>query len=48
MEQEVRALLEEHVGDRMALLTQIEASCARQARRPTPEEVDEWIDAGRE
>lgn len=47
MEQEVRALLDEYVGDRLALLEQIEAAWARQARRPTPREVDAWIDAGR-
>lgn len=47
MEQEVRALLDEYVGDRLALLEQIEAAWARQARRPAPREVDAWIDAGR-
>ena len=47
MEQEVRALLDEYVGDRLALLEQIEAACARQTRRPAAREVDEWIDAGR-
>jgi len=47
MEQEVRALLDEYVGDRLALLEQIEAAWARQTRRPTPREVDAWIDAGR-
>lgn len=47
MEQEVRALLDEYVGDRLALLEQIEAAWDRQRRRPTPREVDAWIDAGR-
>jgi plasmid stability protein len=47
MEQEVRALLDEYVGDRLALLEQIEAAWARQNRRPAPREVDAWIDAGR-
>lgn len=48
MEQEVRAVLEEHVGNRLALLDQIEGSWARQVRRPTAPEVDEWIGVGRE
>jgi len=47
MEQEVRALLDEYVGDRLALLEQIEGAWARQTRRPAPREVDAWIDAGR-
>lgn len=47
MEQEVRALLEEYVGERRALLEQIEAAWRRQARRPAAQEIDEWIDAGR-
>ncbi len=47
MEQEVRALLAECVGDRLALLEQIEAAWARQTRRPEAQEVDAWIDAGR-
>lgn len=48
MEQEVRAVLEEHVGDRMALLEQIESAWARQVRRPAAAEVDEWIARGRQ
>ena len=48
MEQEVRALLEEHAGDRLALLEEIERSWARQARRPKPREVEAWIGVGRE
>jgi plasmid stability protein len=47
MEQEVRAVLEQHVGDRTALLDEIEGSWTRQARRPHAREVDAWIDAGR-
>jgi plasmid stability protein len=48
MEQEVRAVLEQHVGDRLALLEEIEQSWARQARRPKPREVESWIQAGRQ
>lgn len=47
MEQEVRAVLEQHVGDRTALLDEIEQSWTRQTRRPNAREVDAWIDAGR-
>ena len=47
MEQEVRALLDEYVGDRLALLEQVEAAWSRQARRPAAREVDSWITAGR-
>ena len=47
MEQEVRDLLEAHVAERRSVLEQIEAGWARQARRPTPAEVDAWIGAGR-
>ncbi len=47
MEQEVRAVLEQHVGDRTALLDEIEQSWIRQTRRPHAREVDAWIDAGR-
>ena len=43
MEQEVRAVLEEHVGDRQAVLDEIERSWGRQHRRPKPREVDAWI-----
>lgn len=48
MEQEVRAVLEQHVGDRRALLDEIEQSWARQTRRPKAHEVDSWIQAGRQ
>jgi plasmid stability protein len=47
MEQEVRALLDEYAGDRLALLEQIEAGWTRQARRPSRREVDAWVDTGR-
>ena len=48
MEQEVRAVLEQHVGDRLALLEEIEQSWARQARRPKSREVEAWIRVGRQ
>lgn len=48
MEQEVRELLEEHVTERAAVLKQIEASWAKQSRRPSAEEIDSWINVGRE
>lgn len=48
MEQEVRALLEEHVADRGSVLRQIEESWTRQSRRPDAAEIDDWIAAGRE
>jgi plasmid stability protein len=47
MEQEVRAVLEQHVGDRSALLAEIEQSWNRQTRRPKAQEVDAWIHTGR-
>ena len=47
MEQEVRDLLEEYVGERAAVLRQIEGSWETQARRPTAAEVEKWISAGR-
>lgn len=47
MEQEVRALLEQQMGDRRALLDAIEQSWTRQARRPKAREVDAWMRAGR-
>jgi plasmid stability protein len=48
MEQEIRELLEEHVMERASVLKQIEASWTRQSRRPSAEEIDSWINAGRE
>jgi len=47
MEQEVRALLEEQVADRTAVLRRIRASWSRQARRPGTAEIDRWIETGR-
>jgi hypothetical protein len=48
MEQEVRELINEHVGERVSVLEQIEAVWAKQTRRPTAAEVDKWTAAGRE
>jgi len=48
MEQEVRAVLEQHVGDRLALLEEVEQSWARQVRRPKAREVEAWIVEGRQ
>jgi plasmid stability protein len=47
MEQEVRDLLEEFVGDRSVVLRQIEASWEAQARRPSVAEIDKWVTTGR-
>jgi plasmid stability protein len=47
MEQEVRTALTQHVGDRTALLDEIEQSWTRQTRRPRAGEVNAWIEAGR-
>jgi plasmid stability protein len=47
MEQEVRELLEDYVAERRSILEQIEAGWARQPRRPTAEQVDNWIGVGR-
>ncbi len=48
MEQEVRDLLEEYVSERFSVLRQIEASWERQGRRPSSEDIDAWIEAGRD
>ena len=48
MEQEVRAVLEQHVGDRLALLDEIEQSWARHTRHPKAHEVESWIRVGRQ
>jgi plasmid stability protein len=48
MEQEVRALLEAHVTERSSVLKQIESSWDKQKRRPSADEIDSWIRAGRE
>jgi plasmid stability protein len=47
MEQEVRDLLERHVGDRVSALRQVEEAWKVQSRRTTAEEVESWIEAGR-
>jgi len=47
MEQEVRDLLDTWVSERTAVLEQIEAGWAAQARRPSAGEVDGWITAER-
>jgi plasmid stability protein len=47
MEQEVREILEDFVAERRSVLDQIEAGWAAQSRRPTPDEIDSWIEAGR-
>jgi Antitoxin FitA-like, ribbon-helix-helix len=46
MEQEVRELLEESVGERLSVLHQIESGWGDQARRPEPGEIDGWIQTG--
>ena len=48
MEQEIRDLLEEYAMERSSVLKQIEASWARQSRRPSAKKIDSWINAGRE
>jgi len=47
MEQEVRDLLEEYVGERAAVLRQIEGSWESQSRRPSAAEVEKWILEGK-
>lgn len=47
MEQEVRDLLEEYVGERAAVVRQIEGSWESQSRRPTATELEKWISEGR-
>jgi plasmid stability protein len=47
MEQEVRDLLEEYVGERSSVVRQIEGSWETQARRPSAAEVERWISEGR-
>jgi plasmid stability protein len=48
MEQEVRELINEYVGERLSILNQVEAAWSKQARRPTAAEIERWIAAGRE
>jgi plasmid stability protein len=47
MEQEVRDLLERHVGDRISALRQVEEAWGAQSRRTTAEEIETWIAEGR-
>jgi len=47
MEQEVREMLEIHVSERRSVMEQIESSWSRQSRRPTADEIETWIGAGR-
>src|ERR1051326_2620880 len=42
MEHEVREMLETYVSERRSLLDQIQASYARQTRRPTAREINNW------
>jgi len=46
MEQEVRDLLEESLGERQSVIQQIERGWRDQARRPEPGEIDAWIQTG--
>ncbi len=48
MEQEIRLLLVEYIGEREAVLREIEAAWKRQNRRPRAREVDLWIERGRQ
>ena len=47
MEQQARELIEGYT-DRQSVLDRIEASWARQSRATTAEEIEEWIQVGRE
>ena len=47
MEQEVRDLLEEQFAERRLVLEQIETGWEKQSRRPTANEIESWIRAGR-
>ncbi|MCB1034759.1 MAG: hypothetical protein KDD47_13085 [Acidobacteria bacterium] len=47
MEQEVREILEAQASDRTSVVEQITRSWEAQARRPSAEEIDAWIDEGR-
>jgi hypothetical protein len=44
MEQEVRAILQERVTDRLAVLSEIEQSWNDLPRSPGSEEVDSWLE----
>jgi hypothetical protein len=47
MEQEVREIIDMHVGDKLSVMKQMEESWSRQTMRPTAEEVDAWLKEGR-
>jgi hypothetical protein len=47
MEQEVRELIELHVGDRLSAISQIESSWGSPAHSPSPDEIEAWIKMGR-
>jgi plasmid stability protein len=46
MEQEVRAILQEKVMDRTAVLEEVEAARKRNTRTATPAEVRNWLGRG--
>jgi hypothetical protein len=48
MEQEIRDIIEEHAGDRLSAIRQIELSWQKQRKRPKAKDVDRWIRMGRE
>ena len=48
MEQEVRELLEAHAVDRRAVIEEAQRLRERQTRPPTAEEIEGWIEVGRE
>jgi len=47
MEQEVREIVELHVGDRLSAIDQIERAWKAQKRTLSREEVDAWVAEGR-
>jgi hypothetical protein len=47
VEQEAWELTDRYVVERRLVLEEIEAAWATQSRRPTADEVDNWIRAGR-
>lgn len=47
MEQQIRMMLAEQVGDRGSVLRQLEEMWQRQARRPAADEVQRWISESR-
>ena len=47
MEQEVRSILEEITADRISMLKQIEAAWKTQRKRPSAEEINNWIHESR-